>query len=102
MNEIIETQISGTNMGTVEIAIGAAIATAQPNWQEPIQNYTIERTQPTYSAIAEQVLAAVRNPHGDFVSRITAIYSSLSERQQLLGAEFEAAIYDDLDSLYEA
>jgi hypothetical protein len=32
---------------------------------------------------------------------MAAIYASLSERQERLGDEFEAAIFGDLDSLYE-
>ena len=38
----------------------------------------------------------------DFARDLAAIYASLSERQERLGREFEAAIFDDLDSLYES
>ena len=38
----------------------------------------------------------------DFARDVAAIYASLSERQERLGPEFEAAIFDDPDSLYES
>lgn len=40
--------------------------------------------------------------HIDFARDVAAIYASVSERQERLGAEYEAAIFDDLDGLYEA
>ena len=40
--------------------------------------------------------------HLDFARDMAAIYASLSKRQQRLGDEFEAAIFDDLVSLYES
>ncbi|MCY3673741.1 MAG: hypothetical protein OXH65_11990 [Paracoccaceae bacterium] len=38
----------------------------------------------------------------DFVRDMTSIHTSLSQRQERLGKEFEDAIFDDLVSLYEA
>ena len=45
---------------------------------------------------------ATRTPHSTVVDQMASIYASFSERQELLGEEFEAAIFDDLDSLYES
>lgn len=43
-------------------------------------------------------------PHGPAVlaQQIAAIYNGFAERQGRLGAEFEAAIFSDIESLYEA
>ena len=38
----------------------------------------------------------------NFVRDMASIHTSLSQRQERLGKEFEAAIFDDLVSLYEA
>lgn len=35
------------------------------------------------------------------VSEMVAVYNSFAQRQKRLGAEFEAAIFSDLESLYE-
>jgi len=37
-----------------------------------------------------------------FAQQIAAIYSSFAQRQERLDPEFEAAIFRDLESLYEA
>lgn len=37
-----------------------------------------------------------------FAQQVAAIYNGFAERQERLGAEFEAAIFSDLESLYEA
>lgn len=38
----------------------------------------------------------------DFAREITTIYAKLLARQEPLGSEFEAAIFDDIESLYES
>ena len=48
------------------------------------------------------MLAFKQPAHADFAHDMAAIYVSLSERQERLGDEFEAAIFDALDSLYES
>jgi tRNA(Met) C34 N-acetyltransferase TmcA len=90
-------------MGSVALAIGAVIATGQEYWPtEEAPAYLINQTVPSYSEVTEQILVATRNPHSTFVDQMASIYASFSERQELLGEEFEAAIFDDLDSLYES
>lgn len=103
MNEIIHSQTSASSMGSVALAIGAVMATGQVYWpvDEP-PAYVINQTVPSYSEITEQVLSATKNPHSTFVEQMASIYAAFSQRQQLLGDEFEAAIFDDLDSLYES
>jgi len=103
MNEIIHNQTPASSKGSVALAIGAVMATGQVYWpaDEP-PAYVINQTVPSYSGITEQILAATKNPHSTFVDQMASIYATFSQRQQLLGEEFEAAIFDELDSLYES
>lgn len=103
MNEIIHNQTQASSKGSVALAIGAVMATGQAYWpaDEP-PAYVIDQTIPSYSAVTEKILAESKNPHSTFVDQMASIYATFSQRQQLLGAEFEAAIFDDLDSLYES
>lgn len=103
MSKITQNQTSMSSMGTVAIAIGTAIATGQAYWPvDEAPTYVIQQTRSSYSAVSEQVFAATINPHSNFVDQMASIYASFSNRQQSLGREFEAAIFDDLDSLYES
>lgn len=103
MNNIVSTQTSQTATGALAFAVGAVIAAGQPAW--PVRetpNYVVTQTASSYSQFSEQVMVAAQQPaHADFVRDMAAIYASLSERQERLGDEFEAAIFVDLDSLYE-
>lgn len=103
MKTIIQNHTPASSLGSVALAIGAAMTTGQAYWptsEAPV--YVINQTVPSYSEVKERVLAATKNPHSNFVDQISSIYASFSERQELLGEEFEAAIFDDLDSLYES
>ena len=103
MNAITQSQTPASSMGSVALAIGAAMAAGQAYWPtKEAPAYLINQTVPSYSEVTEQILAATRNPHSTFVEQMASIYASFSERQELLGEEFEAAIFDDLDSLYES
>ena len=54
----------------------------------------------TYSAFMEHLrLRSLANEQ--FAVQVSAIYSALSGRQEQLGEEFEAAIFSDLEGLYE-
>lgn len=103
MNNIVSSQTSQTATGALAFAVGAAIAAGQPAWPVPeTPSYMVTQTAPSYSQFSEQVMVAAKQPaHVDFARDIAAIYASLSERQERLGGAFEAAIFDDLDSLYE-
>lgn len=54
----------------------------------------------TYSDVLESLIKPAGTDH--FAQQIAAIYNGFAERQERLGAEFEAAIFSDLESLYEA
>lgn len=103
MNEITQSQTPMSGIGSVAIVIGTAIAAGQAFWPaDEAPTYIIDQIRPSYSEVSEQVLAATKSPHSSFVNQIASIYASFSQRQQLLGGEFEAAIFENLDSLYES
>lgn len=54
----------------------------------------------TYSDFME----SIAKPSGieNFAQQIATIYNGFAEGQERLGAEFEAAIFSDIESLYEA
>ncbi len=54
----------------------------------------------TYSDITENL--SRQFGQGDYKRQLDSIFSSFAKRQVRLGTEFEAAIFSDLDSLYEA
>ena len=104
MNSLTPRHTSQTATGAIAFAVGAAMAAGQPVWPDTeTPSYFVEQTTRSYSQFSEQLMSPLRqNPHADFAHDIAAIYASLSERQERLGKEFEAAIFDDLDSLYES
>jgi len=106
MNEITQTQTQASASNKTAFffiaGVGAALATGQAGWPEADLPYVIERAEPSYSEGTERVLAGQKDPTPGFVDQISLIFASFSQRQQPLGEEFEAAIFDDLDSLYEA
>lgn len=92
-----------TTTGALALVFGTAMAAGQPVWPtQQVAHYGIAQTAPSYSQVAEQVMReAAQRPDADFALRIASIYASITERQQRLGEDFESAIFDDLDSLYE-
>ncbi len=104
MNNLIASQTSQTATGTLAFAVGAVIAAVQPTWPEQeTPNYQVMHIAPSYSEVSKQLTGSTGEiSQADFAHDMATIYASLSSRQERLGAEFEAAIFDDLDSLYEA
>ncbi len=99
------TTSSQTSQITIDTALlGMAIAAGQPAWpSQEIPKYIVRGTESSYSDISDQVINIDNQfPHLDFARDLASIYTSLSQRQERLGKEFETAIFDDLDSLYEA
>ncbi|MCR9069677.1 MAG: hypothetical protein NXH79_12625 [Rhodobacteraceae bacterium] len=103
MNSIFLIQTPETATGALAFAVGAAMAVGQPAWPVPeTPSYIVPETTSSYSEFSEQVMVASKQPaHAGFIRDMASIYASLNERQERLGDEFEAAIFDDLDSLYE-
>lgn len=104
MNNIVFSQPFQTATGALAFVVGTAMGTGQPDWPVPEPpSYGVTQLAPSYSEFSERVMLAFKQPaHADFAHDMAAIYVSLSERQERLGDEFEAAIFDDLDSLYES
>ena len=54
---------------------------------------------PSYSLRSNEITAK-QPEYAAFSRDMAAVYTSLSDRQERLGEELEAAIFDDLDNLY--
>ena len=103
MSEIIQSQTQMSSRGSAALAIGTLLATGHAYWPaHELQPYVIDHTVSSYSEVTERIVALAKNPRPNFVDQMASIYSTFSQRQELLGQEFEAAIFDDLDSLYES
>ncbi len=104
MNRTNSRQTSQTAIGALAIAVGTAMAAGQADWpSQETPSYIVPHTTPSYSYFSEQALNALKqHPRSDFAHDMAAIYASLSQRQVRLGEQFELAIFEDLDSLYEA
>lgn len=106
MNKMISNQTSQTTTNVLGFAVGAALADGGHLEGWPIQetsHYKVIAMESSYSLISDQVMMNTekRNPNTDFVRGMASIYTSLSKRQKRLDKEFEAAIFDNLESLYE-
>lgn len=97
MNKIVSTRPTST---TFAVAMGAAILTGQLQYPSRVEPYQVVQVGGTYSDFMEHLARPVGVDN--FAQQIAAIYSSFAQRQERLGAEFEAAIFSDLESLYEA
>jgi hypothetical protein len=58
-----------------------------------------ERLRDRYALLAEAAILALIDNSGK--DTIATLYGALAQRQQPLGAEFQAAIFSDVDSLYD-
>ena len=103
MDRINSNQNSQTATDALALAVGAVMTTGQPTWPtREAPSYMVTRTAPSYSHFSNQVINVVKqHPHSGFAQEVAAIYASLSQRQVHLGEDFESAIYEDLDGLYE-
>lgn len=77
------------------------LATGPVNYPQRQESYEIEQVRGTYSEPFEK-LKLQRQSNEDFVQQLMSAYNALAKRQTRLDPEFEAAIYDDLEGLYEA
>lgn len=100
MNNFVETQPTST-IGTVALAVGAAIMGGQFQYPMSVDAYEVEQVSSTFSPFKESLRVATQASEM-FAKEIASIYASFAQRQEALGAEFEAAIFEDLEALYEA
>lgn len=82
-------------------AIGAALIASQIPYPTPNETFQNRQVSGTYSAFMAS-LHARSIAAEPFAIQISEIYNSLASRQERLGDEFEAAIFNDLEGLYEA
>jgi hypothetical protein len=97
MIELAATRPTST---TFAFAVGAAMLAGQPQYPSRVETYQVQQVRGTHSDFIEKLVRTVGTEQ--FAQQVAAIYKSFAERQGRLGAEFEAAIFSDLESLYEA
>ena len=97
MIELAATRPTST---TFAVAVGAAMLAGQFHYPPRVEAYEVQQVRGTYSGFMESLAKPAGVDH--FAEQIAAIYNGFAERQERLGAEFEAAIFSDLESLYEA
>ncbi|MCP5341121.1 MAG: hypothetical protein H6901_02780 [Rhodobacteraceae bacterium] len=97
MIELAATRPTST---TFAVAVGAAMLTGQFHYPARVEPYEVHQVRGSHSDFMENLLRPAGADH--FAQQVAAIYNSFAQRQERLGAEFEAAIFSDLESLYEA
>ncbi|MCY4185277.1 MAG: hypothetical protein OXD45_08205 [Rhodobacteraceae bacterium] len=101
MTNIISIQTSQTTLGDLVIEMMAT----QPTWpsQNGQGNLVID-TEPSYSIVIDQIKSNLEKKYtnSDFLRDLADRYMYLGQRQEHLGKEFEAAIFQDIPGLYEA
>ncbi|MFC4669075.1 hypothetical protein ACFO5X_10960 [Seohaeicola nanhaiensis] len=85
---------------TFAAAVGAIMFAGQVQYPPRTEAYQVYQVGGTYSDFMANLprTAAI----DDFARQIGALYDVFAQRQERLGAEFEAAIFSDVESLYEA
>lgn len=104
MTETFSSQTSQTTSGGLAFVLRAEMLTEDLTWtsKEP-PRYSVECTASSCSPVTDQVLKyETKRTQTSFARQMAAVYASLSSGQMRLGKEFETAIFEDLDSLYEA
>ncbi|ROU03474.1 hypothetical protein [Histidinibacterium lentulum] len=96
---MIELAATRPTSNTFAVAVGAAMLAGQFHYPPRVEAYEVQQVRGTYSDFMESLAKPDGVDH--FAQQIAAIYNSFAERQGRLGAEFEAAIFSDLESLYE-
>lgn len=83
------------------LAMGMAMLSGQPAYPvqiETFRNHQIDRTHSDFI----QSLRGRSVANEQFALQISGFFASLAERQAPLGEDFQAAIFSDLEALYEA
>lgn len=99
MNELLAPDPTNT---TLAFTLGAAIMSAQlPSYPQRAESYEVRQEVGTYSPLMNKT-SAQPSESMLMAQQVSAIFSSFAERQERLGAEFEAAVFSNLEALYEA
>lgn len=97
---MIELSATRPTTTTFAVAVGAAMFAGQFQYPPRVDAYEVQQVRGTHSDFMESLAKPSGVDH--FAQQVAAIYNAFAERQERLGAEFEAAIFSDLESLYEA
>jgi len=97
---MIELTATSPTSTSFAFAVGAAMLAGQFQYPPRIEPYEVQQVRGTHSDFIE----GLTRPVGveSLAQQMAEMYSSFANRQERLGAEFEAAIFSDLESLYEA
>jgi len=100
MNEIVFARANSATAAVV--GLNAALAMGIAAWpaHEPV--YVITQSNPTFSFFEAALAVTPKSSSHDFAQDVAAIFASLSEGQEPLGAEFEAVWDENVDALYQS
>lgn len=106
MNNIVRMRFAAAIEGTAALPVGAAIMSSHfrhsAPYPEPLEGaYKVPQASAPYSTFRLQAMSQAEKDEV-FAKAIAIIYTSFAAQQEPLGEEFEAAIFDDLEGLYEA
>ena len=104
MNENIQDHTPSTTAMIVMMAAALATnTTGDATWPVPESTpYIILHNEQTFSSVGQSLSVKEFPATEDFGQKIGAIYASLLERQEPLGAEFEAVWDKNAAQLYES
>ena len=104
MNNVVPDQTARIKPEIQTLAAMSETPTEQSAWPAPeTPDYMVNQTPSSYSRFSGQMMIATKqSSHENFIRDIAAIHASLSQRQERLNKEFETAIFDNLNSLYES
>jgi hypothetical protein len=100
MNEIVRYRTSPATFAVVGLTAAMAASATWPARETPA--YLTTHSGSTYSFFEKSLTLAEPSTAQDFGREIAAVYASLSEGQEFLGAEFEAVWDANVASLYES
>ncbi|WP_421404391.1 hypothetical protein [Agrobacterium fabrum] len=91
--------VAASTASAIVIALGAA--PMLPVWPEQtVARYNFSVASSTYSSILRGELTTTKHIES-FPSKVQNIFASFAAEQVSMGEEFEAAIFADIESLYE-
>ena len=85
---------------TFAAAIGVSMLSKTTQYPLPDESYEGKGQLSSYSSFRNSL--GLHDGSESFFQQMSNIYSSFSMRQERLDAEFETAIFSDIESLYEA
>lgn len=96
MIEFLATSQTSTNFA---LAMNAALLAAPLHFESMPSPYEVQQVANTYSGFLESMFTV---PDLEELSRqVIEVYQALARRQVHLGQEYEALLFNDIESLYE-